>query len=293
MRTEPAAIDETGQTAAVLAPVPVDVQHIAVGLDGSPFAEHAVPVARWAADGIHADVHLLKVVARDERAEDEIRYLDSVARRSHAASWDTAEDDDVTAVMVAVAQHEGSLVCLATHSRDRSAVLVGSVAVGVLASSPQPVLLAGPRARPVYDPDAPVVVAVDGSPADDHLVAVALGWANRLARRLIVVTVAEPVPGPHSEGPPPQRAHGPTEPERYLMALTERMIGAEVVVHGEVIDDAISVRNGLVPFLDATACLVVLGTKHRRGLGRAVFGSHAARVVQGTAVPALVVPTET
>jgi nucleotide-binding universal stress UspA family protein len=57
-----------------------------------------------------------------------------------------------------------------------------------------------------------------------------------------------------------------------------------------VVYDPVSVRDGLVSFLDRTAALVVLGTRHRPALGRMVLGSEAVRVVHDAAVPALFVP---
>jgi nucleotide-binding universal stress UspA family protein len=50
------------------------------------------------------------------------------------------------------------------------------------------------------------------------------------------------------------------------------------------------VRDGLVPFLDRTAALVVVGSRHREGLGRMVLGSHSVHIVHDATVPALVVP---
>src|ERR687897_2497103 len=66
--------------------------------------------------------------------------------------------------------------------------------------------------------------------------------------------------------------------------------GAGVTVGSRVVYNPSSVRDGLVPLLDRTAALVVLGSGRQRGAGRRVLGSHAARVVHDTAVPALVVP---
>jgi nucleotide-binding universal stress UspA family protein len=57
-----------------------------------------------------------------------------------------------------------------------------------------------------------------------------------------------------------------------------------------VVYDPVSVHNGLVPLLDRSAALVVLGSRHRLGVPRMVLGSHAARIVHDALVPALVVP---
>lgn len=269
----------------------VDVRRIVVPLDGSPFAERALPVAGWLAATVGADVHLVEIASCDEDAEGAVRYLDSVARRHHAAVWDVFQRDDVgEAVAETVDRPPGGIACLATHGRDRSASLLGSVAASLLDRSSRPIVLVGPEARAVTAADAPVVVAVDGTTRDEALVPVALGWAAKLARPVEIVTVAEPAPAGYREETAPRRARGPAEPERYVASLVARTEGSGVAVASRVVYDPISVRDGLVPLLDRVAALVVLGSRHRLGVARMVLGSHAARVVHDAPVPALVVP---
>lgn len=285
--------DQGHEGADVIAPrvtEPVKVTRIVVPLDGSPFAERALPVANWVAGVTDAKVHLVEVVASAEEAEDVIRYLDSVGRHHHATSWDVLQSDDVPQALVnAVAGAPHGLVCLATHGRDRSAALVGSVAASLLDRSAQTALLVGPQARARHALDATVVAAVDGSTRDEAVVHVALGWAARLTRPLVIATVAEPAPALHDRAVR-HRAHGPADPERYLAALAERVSGTHVAVDTLAIYDPVSVAEGLVPLLEQTAALVVLGSRHRHGMPRMVLGSHAARIVHDAAVPALVVP---
>jgi nucleotide-binding universal stress UspA family protein len=268
---------------------PVEITSVVAFLDGSPFAERALPTARWVADRLGAVLRLVEVASTEEAAENAQRYLGAVARREHAAGWDAIKSDDVAAALAETVASPAALGCLASHGRDRSAALVGSVAAAVLDRSRDPMLLAGPRCRPVGAADAPVVVAVDGTSADEAVVGSALGWAARLDRRLLVVTVAEPAPPPYREGGA-RRARGPADPEAYLAGLADRAGGSGRTVDTQVVYDPVSVRDGLVPVLDRTAALVVLGTHHRHGVARIVMGSQAARIVHDTTVPALVVP---
>ena len=292
----PTADDSAPSTRPPADPAPLtaeaaEVTRLVVPLDGSPFAERALPVAAWVAAGVGADVHLVEIVSSDEDTEGAIRYLDSVSRRHHVTGWDVFQRNDVgEALADAVAGSPGGMACLATHGRDRSATLLGSVAASLLDRSRRPVVLVGPEARGVTASDAPVVVAVDGTTCDEELVPVALGWAARLARRLEIVTVAEPAPAGYREGPAPRRARGPDEPETYVASLVARTEGSGVVVAPRVVYDPVSVHNGLVPLLDRSAALVVLGSRHRLGVPRMVLGSHAARIVHDALVPALVVP---
>jgi nucleotide-binding universal stress UspA family protein len=287
--TPPARSDGDPAPSAVQ---PVDIGHVVVPLDGSPFAERALPVGQWVAEVLGADVHLLEVVASgdDEGVEGAIRYLDDVCRRRHAASWDVAERGDVAeALAEAVAVSPGRIACLATHGRGRSAT-IGSVAASLVERTPGPVMLVGPGARAMTATDAPVVVAVDGTAQDQTLVPVALGWAARLARRLDIVTVVEPGHPTPLGGGPRGRARGPSEPERYVESLAARARGSDVPVVTRVVRKSISVRAALSLLLDRTAALIVLGSRPGEGLGRMAPGSCSASIVHDAAVPALVVP---
>ena len=162
------------------------------------------------------------------------------------------------------------------------------VASAVLDRTTQPIVLVGPNARPPCAGDAPIVVAVDGQPEDRAVVAVAADWARMLGRRLVVATVAEPVPGSFEPGRPPDRMRGPADPEAYVDSLAA---GASApAVDSLVVYDPISVRGGLVRMLDRTAGLLVAGAHRRTRPMRALVGSHVARIVHDIEVPALVVP---
>jgi nucleotide-binding universal stress UspA family protein len=108
-------------------------------------------------------------------------------------------------------------------------------------------------------------------------VQVALGWAALLERRLDMVTVAD-------EG------GDATDPDRYVDTMHARTGGSGVTVGTRVVRDVMDVRDGLVPVLDRTSALVVLGSHVRPGPGPLAPGSHAASILRHAAVPALVVP---
>jgi nucleotide-binding universal stress UspA family protein len=275
---------------------PATVTWIVVPADGSPFAERALPVAAWLARAIGAPMHLVQVVRPEDDVERASRYLDALARRHGAASWDASRGYDPAAAIVAVADMDGAgLICMATQGRDRSVAVLGSVAAAVLNRASDPVLLVGRKARRSYTGDAPVVVAVDGTPRDRVVARVATDWASRLGRRLVVATVAEPVPGSFREGRPLHRARGPDDPEGYVagLAADAAQVGA-CAVDSQVVYEPISVRAGLVRFVDRMAALLVIGSRRRGGRTlRALVGSHAVRIVHDVEVPALVVPLDT
>jgi nucleotide-binding universal stress UspA family protein len=280
-------------TPSSLVTEPVEVSRIVVPLDGSPFAERALPVADWIASPMKADVQLIQVAHADEDAEAAMRYLDGVERRQQGVKWDVLRRHDVPRALADhVADSPGTLVCLATHGRDRSAAALGSVAASLLDRNVQPLLLVGPQARVPPSVDAWVVVAVDGKARDEALVRIASDYATRLERPLLIATVAEPVPALH-EGQVRHRAHGPADPEGHLAWLAERVSSGAFGVDTLAVYDPVGVRDGLVRVLERSAALVVLGSRRRRGVPRMLRGSHAARIVHAAPVPALVVPWPT
>jgi nucleotide-binding universal stress UspA family protein len=280
----------TGDTGLAEETVRAVVGRIVVPLDGSPFAERALPVAAWLAHEVGAPLHLIQVVA-GSGAERAIHHLDDLAHRHGAAGWDLAQDDDPAGAILAATQvHGWGLGCLASHGRDRSVALLGSVATAVLDRSTRPVMLVGPNARPPCAADAPVIVAVDGSADDSRVVAVATDWAARLGRPLVVATVAERAPESFRLHHPPHRVRGPHDPESYVASLAADVEGPDRPVETVVVYDPISVRGGLMRLLDRTAGLLVTGAHRRTRPLRAIVGSHTARIVHDIAVPALVVP---
>jgi nucleotide-binding universal stress UspA family protein len=75
-----------------------------------------------------------------------------------------------------------------------------------------------------------------------------------------------------------------------MSSMQTRAEGCRVAVGTLVVHDAIDVRDGLVPVLDRTSALVVLGSHVRPARGPLAPGSHAASVLRHASVPALVVP---
>jgi nucleotide-binding universal stress UspA family protein len=72
--------------------------------------------------------------------------------------------------------------------------------------------------------------------------------------------------------------------------MQARIRESGVIVGTRVVRDALDVRDGLIPVLDRTSALVVLGSHVRPGPGPLAPGSHAASILRQAAVPALVVP---
>lgn len=238
------------------------IRHVLMAVDGSDRAARGLVQVRGLGEAIGVDVDTVGVL----------------------------EDDVVDGLVARISYGEQVLGCIATHGRDRSEVLVGSVAHDVLDRVDEPVLLVGPVSVWNDDSAAPVVAAVDGSPGDASVVGAAAGWAKRLRTRLHLVTVAEPAPDLAS-GAAPRRSHGPDRPVEHLEALAaySRRHGVETTL--AVLDDPVVVAGPVVAETERVgASLVVVGAVRHRGLRRVVLGSHAARIVHHSPALVLAVP---
>jgi len=136
------------------------IRSIVVPLDGSRFAEAAIPTATRLARSAHAKLHLMLVhqPAIAERAREE-RYLAAAVSQINAGAGSIA-DSSIREGVAAESLIEGireaaaDLVVMATHGHGRLAPLhANSVADGLIRTSPAPLLLVRPR--PDDLPEAP------------------------------------------------------------------------------------------------------------------------------------------
>lgn len=198
--------------------------------------------------------------------------------------------DPAGAIHEALRTLDNAVACIATHGRARSAALLGSVAIEVVARGHDPLVLVCPYMEQPRR-GAGVVACVDDSPASAPLVAIAVSWAELLGEDRIVLTVAEEVPEPVSGGPIRRRFGPDGDAEGFLAALVEPFRAAGDAVRAVVRYDPVSVWGGLYRYLlDHPAALVVTNTRSRTGLRRLVFGSVAGTIVRHSPSPVLVVP---
>jgi nucleotide-binding universal stress UspA family protein len=146
-------------------------RHILVPLDGSGFAEAALPYALEMAAQFDSDITLLRVVLppragegalspesanymikmRDDLYKEAIEYLQqqkgSLRQQNYRVHYQVAESEDIAAEIIsAVRGADADTVVMCTHGRGGlSRWLFGSVATRVLQSSPVPVLVIRPH----------------------------------------------------------------------------------------------------------------------------------------------------
>jgi nucleotide-binding universal stress UspA family protein len=271
--------------------VPDTVDVLLVPIDGSDFSRAAVPTAARLAGRLGAEIHLLSAVESVEeleRRERELARVDIPGHRVHRTVL--VDRDPAGAIHEALRKVDSAVACMATHGRARSAALLGSVAIEVVARGHDPLVLVCPYMEQPRRA-AGVVACVDDSPASSSLVAIALGWADMLGEDCTVLTVAEDAPEPVSGGPIRRRFGPDGNAEGYLAALVEPFRDPGHPIDAVVRYDPVSVWGGLYRYLvDHPAVLVVTNTRSWTGIRRLVFGSVAATIVRHSPSPVLVVP---
>lgn len=289
---------------------------IMVPLDGSRFAESAVPLALSVSRRTKAPLHLVTVqepipsFAYDEwenAAEDWSRaYLNNAVERIRPLAG-----AEVTATLLAghvvdmvekEAQSRGAdLVVMATHGRGAfSRAWLGSVADAFLHHTCRPVLLVRPEegdAEPDLSADpgfARMMVALDGTELSESVLEHAVSFASLFGAVIHLVRVV----------PYPMQFTSPYLPHTLQMNqqfVTESREAAEAYLathaerlraRGQAAETAVVVvaqpGQGLINEVTEAGCdLVAMATHGRAGLTRAILGSTADKVVRGSHTPVL------
>ena len=257
---------------------------LVVPLDGSKFAESAVPVATALASRSGGRVVLTTTVMyEDGNTEAARHYLRGVAAATAGPDPEIAvldERDPVATIRHLVEQRAGSMVCATTHGRGglRWAVL-GSVAEELLRSSPDPVLLVGPRCAANWDPDkGHVVVCHDGSDATRLVLDDACDFAAALGQEEVwVATVIHSLDVEGAERPEP--IFDDVEGAVAARGLKAHAVLCRSSYPAGALADAAN---------DLPASLLVMPTHGRTGLARVLVGSCTMGVLGLAPCPVLV-----
>lgn len=271
------------------------LHRLLVPLDGTTFAEGALPFAEALATRSGAALHLVRaslvrLPPLDNTEEARIvaaerSYLIGIARRLGGTATVTLQHADPAEAIVAQARQWGAdLIAMATHERGvigRAAF--GSVAGKVLAEAPAPVFLVHPEETPPLTGPQRLILPLDGSALAEAAVPVATALATLLAAP---VTLVAALTGDGSWG-----ASGEASERRvgaYLGELATRLERAGLSVAIEVrTGDAADVIAGVAR--EASATLITMATHGRTGLRRIVLGSVADAVLHSTDLPLVLV----
>jgi nucleotide-binding universal stress UspA family protein len=276
-----------------------DARTILVPLDGSAFSEVTVPVASRLAERLSADIVLFSAVPTADDVPERERELARSLPGRQVQRLVVVNLDVAGAIHEALRRLPGAVACMATRGRGRTAALIGSVATEVIARGHDPLILVGPLngdyAPWLDDPEPSGVVAgVDENPAVDTILSAAVHWAKMLHERLLIVSIAEPLPPPLASGEV-HRKYGPDgDVTLFLRVLATRAKREIEDVEVRALYDPVSVADGMRTFLrEHPAQLVVVSTHGYLGIPRALFGSVAADIVRSSPSPVLVVPYAT
>lgn len=297
-----------------------DHPHFLLATDLSPSSEPHIPLGIRIADELGARTTLFHVVVpptlvvdpsatavvlQPDKAIDGARsHLRAIAKAAgtarpvHVAV--TTEIDARAAILAAASEMEADMIVLPTHGRSGwKRVLLGSVAEQVLRRAHCPVLLLTERmlARAKGGaPRGPVVVATDLGVGAEAACRPAVDLAQRLGRRVTLVSV-EPEREPPVHGPQPSVI--PTDPRARTQDRLRALRSLGAILDGEIGIDAIvevaaQPEVGIVRAAEALdAALLVLSTHGRRGLQRLVEGSVAEATVRTSTVPVVCLPMAT
>ncbi len=263
------------------------VQHLIVPTDGSDAAWRAADVAFDLARRCDATVEIVEFVSLDDDVEDTTSRLGARLRQHETAGADVryaalvAQDSIAAALADLVAAQPDAVVVMASHGRGRSAALMGSVTEDLLRLEFGPLLVVGPRCHPretagQRDFSGPIIATVDGSPASESALALAVAWGIELRAEPWIVQVidADSAAGVDESAYPARLA-------RDLSKESGHPVQFEVL-HGSDVPIAVSEFA-----TTASASMIVATTHGRSGVSRFVTGSTAAGIVHHAPCPVL------
>jgi nucleotide-binding universal stress UspA family protein len=290
-------------------------KQILIPLDGSTFAESALPMALALSGKTKAAVHLVSVVepipafayeeweaAAREWSEE---YLENVAKRVRdeaggEVTTGLRSGHVVETVLNEASSRHADLIVMATHGRGAlSRAWLGSVADAVMRQAKVPVLFVRPgdgEAPSTLEPKRleTVLIPLDGSDlselALEHATELGelFGSAYHLTR---VVAYPLDIASPYLPYTVQMNQSILTEAKEtaahYLEERAESMRRRGLRVTTSVAVDA-QAGHGILSEADEVGCdLIAMATHGRTGVGRLVLGSAADKVLRGTHVPLL------
>jgi nucleotide-binding universal stress UspA family protein len=295
-------------------------RQILVPLDGTPFAEQAVPTAIMLARAGRGRLLLARVfepppmalsdtgvpftdaatidamfaAARDELDAEASR----VAEHAQVPVQSALVTGDVATALHTLAVERGvDLVVIASHDRGSlGRLFLGSVAERVAREPGIPVLLvrkssaqvgaerdADPSAdvmRRPVEPFAHLLIPLDGSPVADAALGPAARLAHATGAAVTLVTVHDS--WRHAAGVPDHAASG-----QYLDAVAGRLRADGLTVDVREVEDKDAARAIVRCAADVGADVIAMGTHTRGPLVRLVEGSVAEGVVHAVLLPVL------
>jgi nucleotide-binding universal stress UspA family protein len=297
---------------------------ILVPLDGSPFAEQALPLALSIANRAGASLEVVQVhvlYAFQELAcswlpfdptedavykEHERACLDAVLGRlqktaSVPVTATLLDGLTVDGILERARTTAADLIVMTTHGRGpMSRFWLGSVADEVVRNAPAPILLVRPQeasAGPAPEPNLRrILIPLDGSELAEQVrePAIALGGLMDSEYTLIRVVQSRSLPANHPAvaelrtGEKPRLEKRKAEAQAYLDRVAERLRAQALRIQTHVVV-AESVATAVLDMArEKDIDVIAVATHGRSGLKRLLLGSVADKIVRGAFTPVLV-----
>lgn len=289
------------------------LRRIIVPLDGSAFADTAIPAAAALARGLHGHLELVMVhspalsgpsptaaLAQDARIRsfEEAYVIQKARSTADAADGPVASsvlDGPVAPTLIEhVRARKADLVVMTTHGRaGLSRFFLGSVADRLVRELHCPILLLPPESPQVPEPGAAarILIPLDGS----ALAASVLGRAAAvlpdavLELVRVVVLPAMPLPPDAAWGVPSEILDEELSiATHYLEDVAATLRAKGRVVHTRVLSHW-SPAAAIADYAEERHCdLIALATRGESGLPRALLGSVADKIIRSARLPVLV-----
>lgn len=296
---------------------------ILVPLDGSKFAEQALPIASQLARAANATLHLAEVsheivvgnefgavAVIETRPIETVRaYLADVSSKlsgpfARPPVCDALRGPTIETLTRFVSDRHIDLIVMTTHGRGPVArAWLGSVADELTRSVKIPVLLLRPNdaqpTRAAADGFHHVIIALDGTPEAEVMIDPALALAKLSGADVTLLRVIEMLPTSGFElamygipTPDPELlAAIRTDVQKYLERIAARLTGQGVKVRTQIAEHT-HIASGILDAAKTGGCdLVVLATHGYGGLTRMILGSVTDKVVRSAETAVLVCHT--
>jgi nucleotide-binding universal stress UspA family protein len=293
------------------------IRKILVPVDGSGFAECALPMALSLAEKTGGEVRLAMVnepshlppgVWAEAFLANHSKYMDAVTDEvmeragPHTTVSSVLLEGEVAHALGGEVEASGAdLVVMSTHGHGGLArVWLGSVADALLRDCPIPVLLVRPGEDEKGDPTGAegasrIVVPLDGSAFAEAAIGPALEMGRLFAADVMLlravsypVMVSSYLPDTIEENEAFIR-HAEGEAEAYLEDVSSRFEDRHIAFGKAVLVSPQPASAILKHVADTKADFVVMASHNRHGVARVVLGSVADKVVRGSHTPVLIV----
>lgn len=288
---------------------------ILVPLDGSRFAESALPLALTLSRQTKAGVHLVSVqeilpAMAPNQWEAEVRgwherYLEDLVHRiqelaggevtAHVRSGHVADS------LQSEASEKGAdLVVMATHGRGTlTRAWMGSVADSFIRHADRPVLLVRPQDSERLDLQrdwtlSKILIAMDGTEVSEEILEHAVELGRIFDATYLLIRVV-PFPRDLKSSYPPHMIQMNREilakehesASNYLSGHARLLVARGLTVDNMVVD-AGQAGHGIVTEAEESRCdLIAMSTHGRGAVARKILGSTADKVVRGARIPVL------